>query len=147
MYNIKIQYLCCDKADENDDFERAFKEKGTEMEIKYTTTDTPHQNGCIEQKFATLFNWLNVMLGGKILSFLRNCLQAIANHVALDSWVHKFDEMWITTYLDIFHLAELANKGIQGIWVGFNEGHAVPTMCTTPRLKNISTMDMNFLQM
>ena len=82
-YNLQVQYLHYDKADENIAIKKAYKQKGLEVEFKYMAPDMPQQNGCTEQKFAILFNRVNAMLnGGKISAFLWNNLWAVAVNTA-----------------------------------------------------------------
>ena len=53
------------------------------IKFKYTAPSTPKQNGCIELKFVTLFNWVHTMdKGGKFSSFFRNGLWAEAANTA-----------------------------------------------------------------
>ena len=83
-YNLQVQYLHCDNAGENVAFEKACKQKGLGMDFEYTAPGMPLQNGCIECKFATLFNKLCAMLhGGKFDPFLQNGLWAEAANIAM----------------------------------------------------------------
>ena len=55
-YGIQVQFLQYNNAKENIDFERVWKQEGIGIEFEYTSPGTPQQNGCVEQKLATLFN-------------------------------------------------------------------------------------------
>ena len=41
--------------------------------------------------------------------------------------MQKFGEMCIPTFKDNTHWANLANRGIPGIWVGYSENHPIGT--------------------
>ena len=73
--NIQVWHLNSDNAGEKDDFKGACIHEGMGMEFEYTTPGTLQQNGQVHWKYATLFNWVHVMLkGGKFSSFLHNDL-------------------------------------------------------------------------
>ena len=63
-YNMQVQSLCHDNAGENVAFEKACKQEGLGMDFKYTAPARPEQNGCVEQKIATLFNQIHAMPNG-----------------------------------------------------------------------------------
>ena len=70
-YNLQVQYLHCDNAGENVAFKKACKQEGLGLVFKYTVPGMPQQNGYVEQKIATHFNWVCAMLnGGKFNAFL-----------------------------------------------------------------------------
>ena len=71
-FNLQVQCLHCDNAGENQAFKRACKPEGLGINFEYTAPGTPKQNGCIEHKFATLFNRVWDMLnGGKFTAYLQ----------------------------------------------------------------------------
>ena len=43
-YNIQVQYLHCNNAGKNVDFERACKQQGVRMEFKYAAPGTPQKS-------------------------------------------------------------------------------------------------------
>ena len=63
-YNMQVQYLFCNNAAENVAFEEACKQEGLWDDFECTVPGMPQQNGCIERKFATLFNGVCAMLNG-----------------------------------------------------------------------------------
>ena len=72
-YNLQVQYLHYSSARGNVAFERACKQKGLEVDFKYTAPSMPQQNGCIEQKFTFLFNCVCTMLNGSTFNaYLQN---------------------------------------------------------------------------
>ena len=74
-YNLHVQYLCCDNAKENIDFEKACKQEELGVDFEYTAQVMQQQNSCIERKFATLFNQVCAMLNkGKLNADLQNGL-------------------------------------------------------------------------
>ena len=78
-YNLHVQHLCCDNAGENQAFKQTCKKEGLGIDFKYTAPGTPQQNGCIECKFATVFNRVFTMLnGGKFTAYLQSSLLAEA---------------------------------------------------------------------
>ena len=78
-YNLQIQNLGCNNAGENAAFEKACKQDGLGVDFEHTVSDMPQQNGCIKQKFATLFNQVCAMLNGeKFNAYLQNGLWAKA---------------------------------------------------------------------
>ena len=82
-YGIQIRYTHCNISRENVDFEWAWKKKGMRIKFEYTAPSAPQQNGQVEQKFATLFNRVYVMLTKrKFSAFLRNDLCADAANTA-----------------------------------------------------------------
>ena len=82
-FNLQVQYLCCENAGENQAFKKTCKEEGLGIDLKYTAPGMPQQNGCIEQMFATLLNWVHAMLNGdKFTTYLWNGLLAKAANTA-----------------------------------------------------------------
>ena len=72
-YNLQVQYLCCNNTGENIAFKKACKQEGLGVEFKFTARGMSQQNGCIERKFATLFNWVYAMLNsGKLITYLQH---------------------------------------------------------------------------
>ena len=83
-YNLHVQFLHTDNAGENVVFEQACKQEWLGVELECTALGMPQQNGCIEQKVATLFNRACTMLnGGKFNTFLQNSLWAEAVSTAM----------------------------------------------------------------
>ena len=83
-YTQQIQHLCCDNEGKNIAFEKACKQEGVWVDFKYTTPGILQQNGCIEQKFATLFDWVCAMFNGsKFNAYLQNSLLAKAANTAM----------------------------------------------------------------
>ena len=79
-----MKYARCNNARVNEDFVRACKQEGMDIQFKYTVPGTPQENGHVEQKFITLFNMVHtVLIGGKFLSFLRNGSWADALNVEI----------------------------------------------------------------
>ena len=74
-FNLQVQYLCCNNAGENQDFKKTCKQEGLGIDFEYTAPDTPHQNGYIKRKFATLFDRVCAILnGGKFTTYLQSGL-------------------------------------------------------------------------
>ena len=70
-YNLQVQRLRCDNTGENQAFKKACNQEGLGIDFEYTAPGTPQQNGCVERKFATLFNRVQAMLnGGKFTLYL-----------------------------------------------------------------------------
>ena len=81
--NLQLQRLHCNNAKENQAFKRICNQEGLGIDFKYTALGTPQQNGCIKQKFATLFNWVCAMLnGGKFTAYLQSGLWTEAANTA-----------------------------------------------------------------
>ena len=60
-------------------FAKTCKQDGLGVNFEYTATGMLQQNGCIEHKFATLFNRVRAMLnGGKFTTYLQSGLWAEA---------------------------------------------------------------------
>ena len=133
-YNLQLQY----NTGENITFEKACKQKGLGADFEYIAPGWSQQNGCIERKFATLFNWVcGVLNGGKLNAYLQNGLWAKAANTAT-SLMQKFDEMCITTYRDNMHWAKLANFGTPDTWVGCAEVNFTGTYWFfNPKIKKI----------
>ena len=52
--------------------QKTCKQEALGINFKYTVPGTPKQNGLVECKFTTLFNWLHTMLNGrKFITYLR----------------------------------------------------------------------------
>ena len=62
-YNLQVQYLCCNNASENHAFGQTCKQEGLGVDFKFV-----EQNGRVEWKFATLFNWVHAMLNFRKLN-------------------------------------------------------------------------------
>ena len=174
-FNLQVKYLCCNNVGENFAFEKAYKEEGLGVDFKYTAPGTPQQNGCIEEKFSTLFNQVHAMLnGGKFNAYLQNDLWAKAvittmflkNNVptpnrtlspfqqlfgkrkrSILSLMQKFVEMCFTIHRDNTYWAKLANQGTPGFWDGYAEGHPTSIyQAFNPKTKKIIlTKDVTFL--
>ena len=134
-YNLQVQWLWCDNAGESQAFEWMCNQEGLGIHFEYTAPSTPQQNGCIECKFATLFNQVHVMLnGGKFTPYLCSSVWAEAANTAMFLENHlstpnrsvnpfqqffgkgksnilksmlKFGEMCIATFKDNSHWAYL----------------------------------------
>ena len=82
-YNLQVQWLRCDNAGENQAFEWTCKQEMLGIDFEYIAPGTPQQNGHVERKFATLFNWLCTMLSsGKFTAYLQNSLWVEAANTA-----------------------------------------------------------------
>ena len=82
-YNIQVQQLRCNNAEENQAFKKACNQDGLGIKFEYTAPGTPQQNGRIECKFATLFNRVCAMLNsGKFTLYLHSSLWAEAANTA-----------------------------------------------------------------
>ena len=56
-----------------------YQQEGLGVDFKYTAPGTTQQNGCIEQKFTTLFNQVPASLNGtKLITYLQYGLWAKA---------------------------------------------------------------------
>ena len=83
-YNMQVQYLHCDNGGKYIAFEKTCKQEGLEVDFEYTAPGMPQQNGCIKQKFATLFNQVCEMLnGGKFNTYLQSGLLVEAANTAM----------------------------------------------------------------
>ena len=154
-FNLQVQCFHCNYAGENQAFKKTCSQEGLGINFEYTAPGTPQQNGCIERKFATLFNRVCAMLnGGKFTTYLQSGLWAEATNTAMLlennmitpnrtlspfqqffgrgkkndlTSMQKIGEMCITTYKDNSHGAKFANHGTPGIWVVYTENHPVGT--------------------
>ena len=154
-YNLQVQRLRCNNAGENQALKQTCNQEGLVINFEYTAPGTPQQNGLIEHKFATLFNWVCALLnGGKFTAYLQSGLWAEAANTAtilknnlitptrtLNPFeqffgkgkqnvlfsMQKFGEMCINTFKDNTHWAKLANRGTTGIWVGYAKNHPTGT--------------------
>ena len=78
-YNFQVRFLHFSNAGENQAFEWTCKQEGLGVNFKYTAPSIPQWNGCIEWKFATLFNRVHTMLNsGNFTAYLKNGLWAKA---------------------------------------------------------------------
>ena len=83
-FNLQVQHLCQNNTGENQAFERICNHEGLRIDFKYTALGTLQQNGRIEQKFATHFNWVCTMLNhGKFTTYLQSGLWAEAVNTAM----------------------------------------------------------------
>ena len=83
-YNLQVQYLLCNNAEENIAFKTACKQEELGVNFECTAQGMPQQNGHAKRKFATLFNWVNAMLkGGKFNAYLQNSLWAKAANTTM----------------------------------------------------------------
>jgi len=62
--NIKVEKVQCDNLGENCSFQQTAKQEQLGITFEFTARKMPQQNGHIEQKFATLFSHIRVMLNG-----------------------------------------------------------------------------------
>ena len=61
-YNNTVKTVQGNYSVENWAFEKLCKHKGLDITFEYTTPGTPHLNGYLEQKFATLYGKLWTMM-------------------------------------------------------------------------------------
>jgi len=61
---IKVEKICCNNSGENRSFQQAAKQECLGITFEFTARKMPQQNGCVEQKFATLFGRICAMLNG-----------------------------------------------------------------------------------
>jgi hypothetical protein len=61
-YKKVVKYVCCDNTGENTVLQKACKATGMGVQFEYTAPGTPHNNGHVEHKFATLFGRVCSML-------------------------------------------------------------------------------------
>ena len=70
-----VRNICSDNAGENEAFEQLCKQEGISVKFEYAAPGTPHSNGRVERKFASLFNRVFAVLNyGEFSYFLRNGL-------------------------------------------------------------------------
>ena len=173
---MQVQCQWCNNAGENVVFKIACKQEGLWVVFEYTAPGMSQQNGCVQQKFTTLFNRVCAMLnGGKFNGFLWNGLWAEVTNTAMLlknnllipsrnlspfqqffgkgkrsmlSSMQKIGGMCIATYRDNTHWAKLANHGTWGFWVGYADGHPTSSCWVyNTKTKNIIlTQDVTFLQ-
>ena len=67
-HNCKTKYLRCDNAGENHKTEEECYKQGLGITFEYTLPNTPHQNGKVERRFATLYGRVRAMLNGARLT-------------------------------------------------------------------------------
>jgi hypothetical protein len=61
--SITIKSICCDNSEENRDIQQEIIQiERIRVQFEGTAPDTPHQNGKIERKFATLYGKLRATL-------------------------------------------------------------------------------------
>ena len=51
-----MKYARCENMGENEDFKRACRQEGVDVQFECTMLGTPQQNGRVEEKFAFLRN-------------------------------------------------------------------------------------------
>ena len=59
---VTVRYAHCGIAVEHEAFEWLCKQKEMDVNFEYTMPGTPQQNGQLERKVTTLFNWVYAML-------------------------------------------------------------------------------------
>ena len=114
-------------------FKQTCKNNGLGINFKYTAPGIPQQNGHIKHKFATLFNWVHVMLNGsKFTAYLQSGLWAdAANTAAL------LKNNLITTNRTLSPFQQFFGKGKKTVLTSiqkFGEMCIIPTRTTLIRL-------------
>ena len=66
-YNIKINRIRCDNAEENLTFEKECTRRKMRIKFEYTSFGMSQQNGQFEGKFATLYSQVRAMFIGSEL--------------------------------------------------------------------------------
>jgi hypothetical protein len=57
-----VQFLRMDNSGENISLKNKLEKLGIEVQVEFTSPNTPEQNGQIERSFATLWGWVRAML-------------------------------------------------------------------------------------
>ena len=149
---LKVKYIRCDNAGENQAFEQETKQLGWGIKFEYTAPRTPQQNGRVERKFATLYGRVRAMMNAAgLLGHLRHGLWAecAATATTLENLtvtnrdkpshnllykedstlVRKlgiFGEMVVVTQKNKIQ-GKLKNPGKIGIFIGYAKNHPSDT--------------------